>query len=73
MLWNRKRNEKDAEEAESFDKESLEKKEEIISAIRYIASTVNEYQKQVVQNEVASLTAIHEVEETFPQLMEKDD
>ena len=42
-------------------------------AIKYIADNVMKYQKALVTNEVDSLSAIHDVEDTFSEIMQKDD
>ena len=42
-------------------------------AVKYIADNVMKYQKALVTNEVDSLSAIHDVEDTFNEIMQKDD
>ena len=42
-------------------------------AIKYVADNVIRYQKALVANEVDSLSAIHDVEDTFTEIMQKDD
>ena len=42
-------------------------------AVKYIADNVMKYQRDLVTNEVDSLSAIHDVEDTFTEIMQKDD
>ncbi len=71
MFWNRKKAEKmEAEKAESMAEVAHP---DVSHAIKYATAAVQEYQKLLVKNEVDSLTAIHEVENTFTQIMERDD
>ena len=42
-------------------------------AIKYVADNVIRYQKELVTNEVDSLSAIHDLEDTFTAIMQKDD
>lgn len=42
-------------------------------AIKYVADNVIRYQKELVTNEVDSLSAIHDLEDTFTEIMQKDD
>lgn len=73
MFWRKKREEKEKSESLEVAKEEEISKEELFYAVKYIARTVQEYQKQVVKNEVDSLTAIHEVEDIFADIVQKDE
>ena len=73
MFWRKKREEKEETEIFEAEKESGISREELIHSVQYIATALQEYQKQIVKNEVDSLSAIHEAEDTFQEIIKKDE
>ncbi|MBR6382147.1 MAG: chemotaxis protein [Lachnospiraceae bacterium] len=46
---------------------------EKLHSVNYLVTAVSQYQGKLVENEVASLTELHRVEETFDDVMEKNE
>lgn len=72
MFWRKKRDEKTNETVGEVAEKKISEKEKT-HVVQYITSAVQEYQKEIVKNEVASLMAIHDVELTFNEIMQKDE